>query len=314
MKPVLCFGDICPDILIPYGAACDFRAGLCVDTNSLTVTVGQGGSVANTCVGLARQDVPVMFCGCVGNDNYGKILKTGLEADNVDVSLMKVSDDVPTILVLIIVDGNGERTAFACPRVGASQHYITKDQIPNDIEKRISWLHCGGITLREEPSASVQLELMRRCKAQGVPVSFDVNARLESASDAFFARNVDAAICLCDYLTGSEHDEILPLLKARNLDNPSRLCKTVVLRSGKHGAKVISDGTTYESSAFKVEVRDTVGAGDAYNAGFIAALLKGSSLAEANVNACATAALCVSGLGGRALPTTSELKAFLSAY
>jgi len=60
-----------------------------------------------------------------------------------------------------------------------------------------------------------------------------------------------------------------------------------------------------------VKVADAVGAGDAYNAGFIAARLMGRSLAESNRHACATAAISVSRSGGRATPDLSEVRQLL---
>ncbi|MCL2671156.1 MAG: sugar kinase [Clostridiales bacterium] len=316
MHPILCFGDICPDIHIPYGAARRVREGELLDSEDLTVQTYPGGSVANTTVGIARQGLPVMFCGTVGDDHYGRMLYDDMTAEGADVSLFVKNRDIHTFMVLIILDRDGDRTIFALPRHCASQHQITAEQVPDGIEHRISWMHSSGITLREGPAAQTQLNLMRRCKQAGVPVSLDINARPESYEDAVFARNIAEALAYCDYIFGSAEDEIAPLL---SMDDANAAVKTlaargytVVARAGAQGATVYAKDETHACPAFPVQVIDTVGAGDAYDAGFITALLQGHSLADANRRACATAAICVSGKGGHATPNAEELERFLS--
>ncbi len=318
MKPVLCFGDICPDLIIPYGASLNLKDGAMVDPEQLTVQVSHGGSVANTCVGVARQDVPAMFCGTVGDDGYGRLLFDGMREEGVDVSLFRKDPACQTVLVLIVMDRTGERMTFACPRKHASQHCIHADQIPPDIERRIGWLHCAGITLREAPACDVQLDLMRRCKAAGVPVSLDINVRVEALSDPVFAENLRQAVACCTVLLGSAADEIAPLAGLSDAkDAASSLVsdgRIVIARDGARGATVYTSKGRLHQDAFPVTVRDAVGAGDAYNAGFIAARMQGLDLAASNRNACATAAFCVTGEGGRATPSSALLRAFLHQY
>lgn len=324
IKPVLCFGDICPDIHIPYGAAQRVREGAPVDSEDLTVHAFCGGSVANTAVGVARQNLPVLFCGTVGDDYYGNMLYDDMAAEGVDVSCFKKSRDINTFMVLIILDNTGDRTIFALPRHCASQHQITADQLPEGIEYSISWMHSSGITLREGPAAQTQLDLMRRCKLAGVPVSLDINARPESYEDAIFTRNLGEALPYCDYIFGSATDEIVPLQAFLDEAVPALAAavaqawairgSVVVARAGGGGATVYAAGEIGHSPAFPVQVTDTVGAGDAYDAGFIAARLRGYNFTESNRRACATAAICVSGKGGHATPREAALEAFLQKY
>lgn len=318
MKPVLCFGDICPDLIIPYGTSLDLRDGVTVDPEQLSVQVSHGGSVANTCVGIARQSVPTMFCGTVGDDGYGRLLYDGMQAESVDVSLFRKDSNCQTVLVLIVMDRTGERMTFACPRRHASQHCIHADQIPDGIENRIGWLHCAGITLREPPASDVQLDLMRRCFEANVPVSLDINVRVEALADPVFSGNLRRAVDCCHVLLGSASDEIVPLAGIADPEAAARSLiaqqRAVVARSGANGATVYTAGGCFHQDAFPVSVRDAVGAGDAYNAGFIAARMRGHNLEECNRYACATAAFCVAGEGGRATPNETELDAFLHQY
>ncbi|MDO4543725.1 MAG: carbohydrate kinase family protein [Clostridia bacterium] len=316
MKPIFCFGDICPDIIIPYGAARYPSPDKALNPADLEVTAMCGGSVANTAVGIARQGFSVYFCGTAGCDGFGRMLKADLEREGVDTRYMELSASTSTVLVLIVLDENGERTTFAYPKAKASQHQITAAQIPKEIEKHISWFHSTGMTLRENPAAELQLELMKRCFSAGIPTSFDVNTRVEALGDPLFFENLKKALPYCNYLLGSADGELAAI---SGIDDPDRAARqlsscgrVVVARHGEKGATAYKDGEVFTAPSFKVEVLDTVGAGDAYNAGFICAILSGLSIEDANRWAVATGAYSVTRRGGHGAPTRAQLQEFLN--
>lgn len=316
MKPVLCLGDICADLIIPYADALKAKAGDPKSYPNADVRPAEGGSAANTACAIARLGVPVMFCGTCGNDAYGMMLKRGLEREGVDTTLLRMDAGKPTQLVLLVLNEQGDRTAFACPAHLGSQHAILPEQIPDDITERISWLHVNGMMLREEPAASTQLELMRRCKAAGIPVSFDINVRVEALKSPTFFENLHAAKDAADYVLGSAIDEIPMLanehdavLAAKKLSEHGA---AVITRSGDQGADLYRGDERLHSPAFPVAVADTVGAGDTFDGAFIAAILSGASDADALKTANAAAAICVSKPSGRGSPTRAELDAFLA--
>ena len=315
MKPVLCLGDICADLIIPYAAALKAKSdpASCVNAD---VRPAEGGSVANTACAIARLDIPVLFAGTCGLDAYGQMLKRGLEREGVDTSLLRMEPDKPTQLVLLVLNEQGDRTAFACPAHLGSQHSILPDQIPADIVERISWLHVTGMMLREDPAASTQLDLMRRCREAGVPVSFDINVRVEALQNELFAKNLGLAKELADYILGSSFDEIPLLAGERDAEFAAQKLAAhgaaVISRSGDQGADLFRNGTRIHAPAFPVTVADTVGAGDTFDGAFIAAKLSGLSDADAMQEANAAAAICVSKPSGRGSPARAELDAFLA--
>ncbi len=311
MKPIFCLGDICSDLILPYGAALRLKRGERVSQDETDACFRDGGSVANTAAGLGTLGVPVLFCGACGDDAYGHELLKNLDLLGVDTSCSRYDPDVPTLLIALILDETGERTAIATHRTHASQHQILPSQLPDDLETRIGWLHCGGMMLREEPAAGTQLAAMRRCHAAGIPVSLDISARIESQNDPVFAANLKEAASYSSVILGSLHEE-LPLLSGsedpdaiRTLTRGGRI---VVARDGANGAVVYTETETLPCPAFSVPVVDTVGAGDTYNAGFLAALQRGKPLAEANRIANAAAAYCVMHAGGRACPAWDEIE------
>ena len=316
MKPVLCLGDICADLIIPYAAALKAKAGDPASYLDADVQPAEGGSAANTACAIARLGLPVQFVGTCGSDAYGQMLKSGLEREGVDTSLLRMDEDRPTQLVLLVLNEQNDRTAFACPAHLGSQHAIYPDQIPDNITERISWLHVNGMMLREEPAASTQLSLMKRCKDAGIPVSFDINVRVEALKNPAFFENVSKAKDLSDYVLGSALDEIPMLANERDAELAAKRLSengaAVIARSGDQGADLYRKGERIHSPAFPVAVVDTVGAGDTFDGAFIAAILSGRSDTDALREANAAAAICVSKRSGRACPTRTELDAFLS--
>ena len=318
MKPVLCLGDICADIIIPYAAALKAKAGDLSDLPADEVHPVDGGSAANTACAVARLGLPVQFCGTCGNDAYGQMLKSGLEREGVGTAYLRMDEDRPTQLVLLVLNEQNDRTAFACPAHLGSQHAIVPEQIPEDVTERISWLHVNGMMLREEPAASTQLNLMRRCKDAGIPVSFDINVRVEALKSPQFFDNMSRARQFADYVLGSALDEIPMLAGEHDAEVAARKLSengcAVISRSGDQGADLFRQDVRIHSPAFPVAVCDTVGAGDTFDGAFIAAVLNGLSDAEALREANAAAAICVSRSGGRACPTRAELDAFLAEH
>lgn len=311
MKKILCFGDICPDLLIPYGAA-HLAGSRPSDTR---VRFSHGGSAANTASGLGRMGIPVLFAGSAGEDGFGRALRRGLEEDGVDTRYLKLYPELMTMEVLIVVDAQGERTPFAFPQTGASQHHILPEQVPEAILEETGWFHASGITLREDPAAKTQLALMEACKRRGIPVSLDINARMESQKDPFFAGNIRRALGCCTVLFGSEQEELCPLAGEEDPVKAAQMLleqvPMVVARRGALGADVYTNQGVYSNPVFPVPVADCVGAGDAYNAGFLSALWEGLSPEAANRRGTCCGSFCVSRQGARSCPKREELPAGL---
>lgn len=316
MKPILCLGDVCPDIILPYGqtkAVLD-AAARGEDTSGspqLGASIQPGGSISNTAVGLARLSTPVWLAGTVGDDPMGRMLRDDLTAEGVDTALLRLDPKIATILILVVVEADGGRVPYALPPTGASHLQLIPEQLPEDLPQRISWLHTTGMNLTEEPSASTTLELMARCRAAGVPVSLDINSRIEAMGNSHFLENLRKAADLCTLLLGSGPDELMPLAGA---DSPHAAAQSlatggrvVVCRMGGDGADVYTRDGHWHQDAMEVTVADTIGAGDAYNSGYLAAAWRGLAPREANRWGCVAAGVCVSVPGARGCPPLDRL-------
>ena len=258
-----------------------------------------GGTAANTAVALAQLGVGVSFIGMVGDDGYGRFVRRELDALQIDTRQLHAHAEAFTTQVLAIVDADGERTLFGWPRRGSALTYLEPAQISADVIAQAQWLHTTGMCLVESPTRDAILHAMTVARDSGVPVSFDLNLRIGFRDGRFesgFIDTIERAITLSDVVLGSAVDE-LSHLGADWQTVVRRLCqeRTVVARLGNEGVRAYFGDQEVAMPAIVVPVISTLGAGDAFNAGFIAAMVEIRGLKAALARGNAVAALKISG-------------------
>jgi len=285
---VIVYGNLNVDIVV-YVETIPERG---TEIEAREVHEGGGGSAANTAVALAKLGVPTCLLACYGNDLLGRFALDDLKREGVNTSLMR-RVDVPTGRVYIVVDRYGERTMIAFRGANnAATPEILKDK---RIEQAL-WIHVSG------GKRDIGLKLLELADRAGIPNSYD------PGSAAYRACEEELKLLLKYTHLLLVNEKELDSLKKRNLPIP----ELVVLKRGSKGAAILAGGEVIEVPGFKVDVVDTTGAGDAFNAGLLAGLSYGLELSEAVVLANATAALKITRKGARASPTLSEVCAFLA--
>jgi len=157
------------------------------------------------------------------------------------------------------------------------------------------------------------LTAMEMAREAQIKISLDLNLRLELWGLDNTTRAVfDQAIELSDVVLGSAKEEFIPYTGRESIENASQIIcggkRIVAARSGKDGVRITTSEDSFSVPAFDTEVVDTVGAGDAFNSGFIAACLHGLDLLEAARWGNAVASLKVGQSGARALPDLQAVK------
>jgi len=275
-----------------------------------------GGSAANTAAALARMGVRCTFVGAVGDDSFGRFAVDTLRAAGVDVSGASVTGDEPTVTVIVVVLPDGERLIYVWPATGGAHGSLEVDSAVAAVAGA-DWLHVSGICLRLSPAREAVLAAMDQAQSQGIPVSLDLNLRLENWGwRGGFREVVEAAINRADVILGGANDEVGaltehgdPAAAALALAGTDRI---VVARMGGDGSIACHNGSTTGVPAFPVDVVDTVGAGDAFNAGFIRSRISGGTLPEAMRCGSAVAAHTISHAGARSHPTWTEIERLLN--
>ena len=272
-----------------------------------------GGSSANVASGLSKLGIEVSFFGSLGNDMYGKHVIDEMKADGIDVTNLELLDNYSTAMVIGVVEENSERHFFLWPpEEGAHNQYTLGSQSTEDL-LNCDLLHVSGISLRFSPVKETMLEAMRLCKENNKTVSFDLNLRSELwGLSKSFKETVLEAVSLSTIVFGNLHEEFFSLYE----ENEDTLNKhignkqTFICRNGENGALGITKKDKVVSKAISISPVDSVGAGDAFNSGFIYAFCNEKGLKESLDTGNQVAAFKLLGPGARHLPTKELLEEF----
>lgn len=315
MPEVIVVGDANVDIIVQYPRFLDPEKTHVVWPNP---EMQGGGTSSNTAAALAKLGLGCAFVGTVGDDNYGRFVRDDLAELGVDVSGLVVDPSLNTVGVFAFIDETGERYLWGWPREKQSFKVIDENRVDFERIRRADWVHSSGMSLVYDTSArSTITRIFHEARAAGVPTSFDLNLRVDDGVlDPDFAQALDAIMGDVDYLLGSGPDEFAYLGGGTWEENAAALARDgrmVIARDGARGSMALFDGKVVRADAYRVEVEDTVGAGDVYNAGFISGILAGRDISEALRLGNAVSGYTVARKGSRSTPTAQELEEFMSA-
>ncbi len=306
---VVVLGDANVDMLIRLP---DRASGTPDLTNAVPQLHG-GGTAANVAVALARLGVAVTMVGAVGDDGYGRWVRDDLVREGVDVRGLCSVHDAFTPMVMALIEPDGERLVVVWPPEGGAHSRLEAHAIDPALMSSARWLHTTGICLRASPAREAVLHAMELARQAGLTTSLDLNLRFELwGLDDATRRTFEQAIELSDVVFGNAEEEIVPLAGVDSAEAGARfLCggtRIVVARQGDKGALVVTPQETFHAPAFRTQVVDTLGAGDAFSGGFIAACLATLGVRDAATWGNAVAALKIAQTGARGLPFLEDLK------
>ena len=290
-------GDACVDVHLRLEDLLNDASGKAVPYH-----LSLGGTIGGTAAALAKLGVDTAFLGTVGKDYGGGYISDEMTSLGIDTGLLIVKEELNTINVFAFIDEEGERHLWGFPR--KDQAYCDLDLNRVDLEriKEASWLHSSGMTLLSGGSIVESLPALYRIAYEaGVETSFDLNTRVSDISrlDPKAADAIRKILPYVRYLTGSGKDEFISLYPSDDWRESVRHFvsenRTVIARNGKEGYLVVTDDEEREYPSYDVEAVDTTGAGDSFNAGFIAARLEGKDVYEACAYANAVAGYKISG-------------------
>ena len=268
-----------------------------------------GGSVANTCAGIASFGGKCGFIGRVAGDQFGKVFAHDISAIGVSFDTPASDAGLPTARCLVLVTDDGERTMNTF--LGASTE-LGAEEIDADLIASAKVTYLEGYLFDKPEAKAAFYEAARLARAAGRKVAL-------SLSDAFCVdRHREDFLTLVrggvDILFANE-TEITSLYEMNNFDDAAGAVRAeaeiAVLTRSADGAVVISDNETVLVPADPVDkVVDATGAGDLYAAGFLHGLTSGQPLEICGRLGALAASEIISHIGAR--PETS-LKALAKA-
>ena len=233
-----------------------------------------GGAVFNTAIALGRLGVQTGMLTGLSTDLFGQQLMASLHANHVDTSLVVTSDRLSTLAFVQLTDGNAAYTFFDENSAGRMLDRADMPALPDEV----STLYFGGISLTCEPGAEAYAALQEREAAARV-VMLDPNIRPSFIRDIRRYRDrLDQMIALSDIVKVSDEDLNWvypgPQSLVEKLDFVRQAGPSVVIltRGGSGATAFLTDGTEVSVPVDRVDVVDTIGAGDTFNAGVLAKL------------------------------------------
>lgn len=259
----------------------------------LTVAGTAGGVVVNT----AKLGLKSLAVGAVGNDEKADFVLGAMDRLGIDTSAMQRLEGVPTSATILNVRPNGDRPALH--QRGASDHFDVPAALYDQVFDA-PIVHLGGTGLLRRLDGPRSVEILAEAKRRGCTTTFDlIAATAETAAIVlpllphidYFMPSIEEARDMSGCRTKEDCASFY-------LDRGARTC---VFTLGGEGAFFASaDGTRLHVPAYDIEVVDTTGCGDAFDAGFIASLHHRMD-PEAGIRfAQGVAALVASGLGSDA--------------
>ncbi|GII54694.1 sugar kinase [Planotetraspora thailandica] len=291
MGGLLVIGDVVTDVVALHEQP--LATGTDTDAD---IVLRPGGSGANTASWAAHLGADVRFLGRAGYDtgewHIAELVKAGVRPH------VPIDPDRPTAIVIAMVDGSGERSMLT--NRGAGGHIGVADWAGSLLDG-VRHLHVSGYTLFAGPGLELARLAMREAAARGITMSVDpasTGPLREFGPERFLRETAPAGIVIPNLeealvLTGESGAEAA----AASL---SASYGTAAVKLGAGGALLGRDGRVVaRAAATETPVVDSTGAGDAFAAGFLAALLAGMSPEETLEKGCRAGAAAVSQVGGR---------------
>ena len=305
---ILAVGELNPDLILAGINAKAPRLGVEQEFESYHLTLGS--STAISCVLMQRLGLVTMMAACVGDDNHGKFCRVALDAAGVDTSLVTVVPDVATGLTVCLPYPH-DRMLLTAKGAMAMNPALA---ITPDVLRNSRHLHVGSFFL-QTGLRPVLADLFATAQSLGLSTSLDTGW---DPDERWMSMDLQAVLAHTSYFFPNE----LEFERLTGTTDPvagsAKLLaigvETVVLKCGAKGAVSIDLRGAIRHQGYTVQPIDTTGAGDAFNAGYLAAMFDEAPVIErlAFGNACgALTASAIGGTGG--VENRRQVQAFADA-
>jgi sugar/nucleoside kinase (ribokinase family) len=304
MEPydILVAGEINPDLILTGDVSPEFgQVEKLIDSASLTV----GSSSAIFACGAARLGLKVAFIGVCGDDIFGRFMLDEMHKRGVDVSHIIVQADGQTGLSVILNRG-ADRAILTYPGLIPA---LRSADISDELLQKARHLHVASYFLQTNLQPDLPA-LFHRGHAIGLTTSLDTNYDPTELWTGF-----DELLAVTNVFLPNEK-EVLSLTREPTIhlaaDQLAASVETVAIKLGAEGALGVGNGEKARVASIPVDVVDTVGAGDSFDAGFLYGYLNAWSLEKSLQLACTCGGLSTQHPGGTdGQPTLDQALAFL---
>lgn len=304
---VIAIGELNPDLVLSGIRADAPRLGVEQEFGDYLLTLGSSTAIA--CVIMQRLGLATAMSAYVGDDDYGRFCRAALQAEQVDVELVRSHPGLPTGVTVCLPYPN-DRLLLTCK---GTMTLNPADAVDTDLLRQARHIHVGSFFLQDE-LRPVVAGLFEKARALGLTTSLDTGWDPE---ERWLTDDLRATLAHTSYLFPNA-------LEFENLSCETDIERgvaglldlgvgAVVLKRGPEGSvHGDADGIQFQPG-FSASSIDTTGAGDSFNAGYIAAMLGGAAIADRLTFGNACGALTVAAVGGtNGIVDAAQVRAFIT--
>lgn len=264
-----------------------------------------GGVVGNFCSAAAKFGAATGVVAKIGNDEYGRLCLEDFQKRGIDMRGMIQKEDAETYFCVIHLDHTGEK---ALTIVETSGFLPKKEEVDLEYVRSAKFVHMTTLDVELTEYVFNQLD------GSGCLLSLDIEATASKAAESTWKNILNKVDIAFPNVAG-----LAALTQTTDIDVGAQLLldqgvKMVVVTCGAQGVKIYKDDFRYNHPVYKVNVKDTTGAGDCFNAVFIACLSKNWTVEKSAKYATAAAAITIQKVGAReGLPTCDEVTSFIQS-
>ena len=237
-----------------------------------------GGAPANVAIGLAKLGVDSALISKIGDDPFGRLLRSVILQNRVDISQLKVDRESRTTLAFISTREDGERD-FCFYRNPGADMMLSAEEISEGFIKTARVFHYGSISMISDPSYSATLKALEYAKKYGLVISYDPNVRLSLwDSENQVKQRIIEGLHNSD-LVKLNNDELEFITRISDIKQGSDILlkygpKMVVVTEGDKGSFFNNGRTCSFVESYKVHTIDTTGCGDSFTSAILAKFLQ----------------------------------------
>lgn len=238
-----------------------------------------GGAPSNVLAAASHLNMQTAFIGKVGNDVFGRLIRSTMERNGICTDGLLRSETEPTTLAFVSLDERGDRS-FSFYRQHSADCMLRSAELPLTLLEQAGIFHFGSVSMTAEPARSATLDAVKYAKAKGAAIAFDPNLRLPLWPDTDSAYH---AIC-----EGLRYADLVKLSE-EELEFPDKGRRSHGRNAGASGTLRYSDACRYawrrrlprlcrngvflRQHTIQVTALDTTGSGDAFWGTFLSELL-----------------------------------------
>jgi len=288
------------------------------DTRKFSAYVG--GSPTNVCIAAQRLGLNTAMITALGGDYTSDFILKFLQDEGISTDYVAVKPGMQTNTVMVALQPPDAMQFVALHANNADLELTIDDVLAAPLDATDALLF-SGMCLLQDPSRSATQYAAEHAHRHGATIYMDLDYRTKMWSDPrIYGVTARLTLVLVDVVIGTE-EEVMTAAGQDDLDTAIAILRdlvrvAVVVKRGAKGASVYTcDGETIDMPAFKVDVVNFLGAGDAFAGTFIYAHQNGKTWAEALRLANGAGAMIVSQHGtGNVMPTLDTLQAFIDSF